>query len=85
MGGRFFVVEGRFDPDKLAAAAESFGKMIGGAKKLDIGRVKAYEMHFAPGDPSPGRSTASLSWIQFGALSAQRDSFRVNNQSRVSS
>jgi hypothetical protein len=50
MGGPFFVVEGRFDPDKLAAAAESLGKMIGGVKKLEIGKVRAYEMHFGPGD-----------------------------------
>src|SRR5262249_33330244 len=48
MGGPFFVVEGRFDPDKLAAAAESLGKMIGSVKKLEIGKVKAYEMHFGP-------------------------------------
>src|SRR5262249_52977878 len=52
MGGPFFVVEGRFDPDKLAAAAESLGKRTGGAKKLDIGKVKAFEMHFGPGDPA---------------------------------
>jgi len=52
MGGPFFVVEGRFDPDKLAAAAESLGKKIGGIKTLEIGKVKAYEMQFGPGDPA---------------------------------
>src|SRR5271169_4741167 len=52
MGGPFVVFEGRFDPDKLGAAAESLGKKTGGAKKLEIGKVKAYEMQFGPPEPA---------------------------------
>jgi hypothetical protein len=52
MGGPFIVVEGRFDPDKLAAAAESLGKKSGGAKKLEIGKIKAYEIQFGPPEPA---------------------------------
>jgi hypothetical protein len=52
MGAPFIVVEGRFDPDKLAAAAESLGKKTGGAKKLEIGKIKAYEIQFGPPEPA---------------------------------
>jgi hypothetical protein len=52
MGGPFLVFEGRFDPDKLGAAAESLGKLTGGAKKLEIGKVKGYELQFGPPEPA---------------------------------
>jgi hypothetical protein len=52
MGGPFVVFEGRFDPDKLGAAVESLGKKTGGAKKLEIGKVRAYEMSFGPPEPA---------------------------------
>jgi hypothetical protein len=51
MGGPFFVFEGRFDPDKLAAGAEALGKKFGSVKAIEIGKVKAYEMRLGPGDP----------------------------------
>jgi hypothetical protein len=49
-GRPFIVLDGRFDPNKLATAAESLGKLGSGAKKLEIGKVKAYEVLLGPND-----------------------------------
>jgi hypothetical protein len=48
MGAPYFVVEGRFDPDKLAATAEALGKKYGNVKAIEIGKVKAFEMTIGP-------------------------------------
>jgi hypothetical protein len=43
-GRPFLVLDGRFDPNKLAIAAESLERLGSSAKKLDIGKIKAYEV-----------------------------------------
>jgi hypothetical protein len=43
-GRPFIVLDGRFDPNKLATAAESLDKLGSSAKKLEFGKIKAYEV-----------------------------------------
>jgi hypothetical protein len=52
MGRPFVVFDGRFDPIRLAVAMEYLDKWGGSAKKLEIGKVKAYEVRFGRADPA---------------------------------